>query len=273
MAEILGKIFKGRKKGKKLGLGLGGGGAKGSVHVGALKAFEEEGITFDTVAGTSIGSIVGGLYARGLSAREIEAVVLGGGLNDVKNILLSRLSGGGVDGLIGIATGKMDFSDLKIPFAAIAVDLENGEEAVFTEGDLVKCMGASSAIPPYFRAVEYGGRTYVDGAFRNIIPCDAARNLGADFVIGIDLSGGRQTNFNGKKTLDEMYPDNGVPVCNPSEAGYAACDIMITPDLSGYSATSIGAIAEMYEIGYFAAKGKMPEIKAALKEKKIRVFK
>ena len=271
MAELSNRLFKRRKSGKKLGLGLGGGGAKGSVHLGALKAFEEEGITFDAVAGTSIGSIVGGLYARGLSAREIEAVVLGSGINDVKTILMSRLSGSGVDGLIGIATGKMDFSDLKIPFAAVAVDLYSGEEAVFTEGDLVKCMGASSAIPPYFRAVEYNGRTYVDGAFRNIIPCDAARNLGADVVVGIDLSGNRRSSENSKRALDEMYPVNGITVCDPSAAGYDACDVMIAPDLSAYTATSLGSLTEMFEIGYFAAKEKIPEIRAALSGRKRRV--
>ena len=271
--EFLSKIFNSRKRGKKLGLGLGGGGAKGSVHLGAIKAFEEEGIRFDAVAGTSIGSIVGGLYARGFSAREIEAVVLNSGINDVKNILLSRLSGAGVDGLIGLATGKMDFSDLKIPFAAVAVDLYSGEEVVFTEGDLIKSMGASSAIPPYFRAVEYNGRTFVDGAFRNIIPCDAVKKLGADFVIGIDLSANRISSEGSKKNLDEMYPANGVPVCNPSAAGYAACDIMIAPDLTGYTATSLGSLTEMFEIGYFAVKEKLPEIKAKLTARKIRSFK
>lgn len=260
MSEFIKRIF-GTGKKKKLGLALGGGGVKGSVHLGALRAFEEEGISFDVVVGTSIGSIVGCLYARGLSWREIEGVILNSSISDVKNLIVSRLSGVGVDGILSSAVGKLDFSDLKIPFAAVAVDLENGEEKVFTEGNLIKSIGASSAIPPYFRAVEIDGRRYVDGAFANIIPCDVARSLGADIVIGIDLSNNRKRSDRSKFFLDEMYPDNGVPVCDPSSKGYEACDVMIAPDMQEYTATSFGAVAEMFDLGYFETKKLMPQIK------------
>ncbi len=262
------KFFKGffAKKKIKLGLGLGGGGAKGSVHLGALKAFEEEGIVFDIVAGTSIGSIIGGLYARGYSAREIEGFVLSAGINDLKNLIIARISGSGIDGLLQTALGRIEFSELKKPFAAVAVDLASGQETIFTEGNLIKAMASSSAIAPYFRSVNYNGKEYVDGAYKNIIPCDVAKNMGADFVIGIDLSGGRQTTEGGKKMLDDMYPSNGVAVCNPTAAGYASCDFMLAPDLSGFTSTSFGGIGQMYDIGYFTAKEKMPDIKLALKK-------
>lgn len=255
------------KKNKKLGIGLGGGGAKGSVHLGVLRAFEEEGIRFDAVAGTSIGSMVGCLYAKGYSVKEIEALFVGGGMNDVGGLMVSRITGLGMDDILAKVMGRMDFDELKIPFASVTVDLASGEEVVFTEGDLIKSVAASGSILPFFKAVEIDGRAYVDGAYRNIIPCDAAKALGADFVIGVDLSNNRQSNESGKKQLDEIYPHNGVPLCNPSENGYLACDYMIAPDMTKYSATSFGAVWEMFDLGYFTAKECMEEIKAAMKKK------
>ena len=256
-----------RKKKIKLGLGLGGGGAKGSVHLGALRALEDGGLSVDVFAGTSIGSVVCCLCARGYSASEIESLFIGGGLNDVGKLMMSQITGLGMDGLLAGIFGRMGFDELKHPFAAVAVDLASGEEAVFTEGDLAKCVAASCSILPFFRAVEIDGRAYVDGAYRNIIPCDAAKGLGADFVVGIDLSNNRQSSANGKAKLDEAYPFNGVPVCNPSENGYLACDYMIAPDLTRFSATSFSDVSEMFDIGYFAAKESICEIKAAIEQR------
>ena len=257
-----------RKSKLTLGLGLGGGGAKGSVHLGALRAFEEEGLCFDVFAGTSIGSIVGGLCARGYSSREIEALFVGGGVNDIGKLMMAQITGLGMDGLLAKLFGNMSFDELKHPFASVAVDLASGEEAVFTDGDLAKCVAASCSILPYFRAVEIDGRAFVDGAYRNIIPCDAAKNLGADFVVGIDLSNNRQSTEKGKAQLDEAYPHNGVPVCNPSENGYLACDYMIAPDMAGFSATSFSSVSEMFDIGYFAAKESIADIKTAIERKR-----
>lgn len=271
MSELFSKLF-GKKK-KTLGLSLGGGGAKGGVHLGALRAFEEEGIEFDVVSGTSIGSIIGGMYARGLSWREIEAVISSAGLNDLKNLIFTRLAGGGIDEIIALATGTLEFSDLKKPFACVAVDLFSGEERVFKEGNLIKAMGASSAIAPYFRAVTIDGRQYVDGAYRNIIPCDAAVGLGADYVVGIDLSMRRETTARGKRFLDDMYPNNNVPIVNPTEAGYKACDFMLAPDLAEFSSTSFNAVGEMFDIGYFTTKENIPAIKRDLYSKGIRKLK
>lgn len=265
MVAFFDKLFKNNKK--KLGIALGGGGAKGAVHLGVLRAFEEENIKFQAVAGTSIGSLVGALYAKGISYRGIEQVLSGCGLDDIKKLAFARLSGLSIDEIIEKATGKMEFSDLSIPFSAVAVDLESGFEVDFKEGNLIRCVGASCAIPPFFKPVTIDGRKYVDGAYKNIIPCDVVLSLGATAVIGVDLSMNRQSTESGKKVLDDIYPANGVEVCNPSERGYAACDYMICPDLTGFSSTSFGAIGEMFDLGYFTAKSAMPEIKSVLKNK------
>lgn len=271
MSNIFSKAF--GKKDKRLGLALGGGGAKGGVHLGALRAFEEEGIEFDVISGTSVGSIIGALYARGLSWREIEGMISSAGLSDLKSFVFARLAGGGIDDIISLATGNLDFAELKKPFGCVAVDLFSGEEKVFTEGNLAKALGASSAIPPYFGAVTIDGKQYLDGCYRNIIPCDVAVSLGADYVVGIDLSMNRQSTENGKKLLDELYPNNNIPVSNPSKAGYEACNFMLAPDLSKYTATSFEAVGELFDIGYFLAKEQMPDVKKSLEEAGVRNFK
>lgn len=261
-------IFNGKKNNVR-GLALGGGGAKGSVHLGVLRAFEEEGIKFDVLSGASIGSVAGCLYAKGLSYKEIEAFVMASGIADVKNLVVARMGGDGIDAILQKALSFMDFSEMKKPFAAVAVDLESGEEKHFTDGNLIKGIAASCAIAPYFPPVEIDGRKYVDGAYRNIIPCDVVKSMGADFVVGVDLSNYRTSNEEGKRLLDSMYPECGVPISNPSEAGYEACDVMIAPDLTPYTATSFESIGEMFDLGYFAAKEKMNEIKEKAKQKKI----
>lgn len=265
MIKVLKKLFE--KKKFTLGLALGGGGAKGSVHLGALRAFEEAGLEFDVVAGTSIGSLVGALYARGLNWREIDVAVSSSGLNDVKNLIVSRLTGHGVDDIIKAVCGNLDFTDLKKPFSAVAVELSSGEEKDFIEGDLVKAIGASCAIPPFFHAVTIDGKQYVDGAYRNSVPCDVAKILGADFVVGVDLSNGRDNNTHNKSYLDDMYKNNGVPLCNPAK-GYEYCDYMIAPDLTKYSSTSFDALDEMFDIGYFHAKERIGDILSAIEEAK-----
>jgi len=218
------------------------------------------------VSGTSVGSLIGAMYARGLGWREIEGVLAAGGMSDFKTLLMSRVSGQGIVGVIDKMLDGMEFSDLKKPFAAVAVELKSGRERAFTEGRLCECLGASCAILPYFLPVEVDGIRCVDGAYSNIVPCDAAKALGADFVVGVDLSMGRQNIDSGKRVLDEAYPENGIVPCNPTAKGYAACDVMIAPDMTDYSSLSFNALHEMFDTGYFTTREMMPEIKKKLKK-------
>ena len=228
-------LKKSKQRNIKIGLALGSGGAKGFAHLGALRAFEENGIEFDIVAGTSIGSIVGAFYANGYSSVDILE-------------LLKRI----------------DFSELKKPFKAVATELETGKEKVFESGNVAKALSASSSIPPFFRPVIIDGIKYIDGAYTNAIPADIVKNMGADYVVGIDLS----TNKSKAGIIKMIFPTYKSEVENPSAKGYEYSDVMLHPDLNEFSSVSVGAGSFMYDIGYHHALSFVPKIKKDIEELK-----
>lgn len=214
----------------KIGLVLSGGGAKGAAHIGALKILEQNNIPIDMVAGTSFGAIVGGLYASGYSATELEAI-----LNDIdwQAVLSSRAprkdrsfrrkqddDGFLIKFRMGLKKGKLtlpsglvepnnlrlllqgliaeklhvhDYDNLAIPFRAVATDLSTGDAVLLGDGDLASSIVASMAVPALFPPVDHDGRLLVDGGVANNVPIDVARAMGADIVIVIDISARTKT--------------------------------------------------------------------------------
>lgn len=181
-------------KGKmKIGYALGGGAARGLSHIGVLKALEEHGIFPDIIAGTSVGAIVGALYAGGYKPGEIEALVLG---LDWKQLLrlvdmtLPRsglLQGKGVITLLKSVLGDLTFPQLKCAFACVTTDIMNGEQIVLRDGSLIDAVRASIAIPGIFTPVEIKGRYLVDGSLINAVPVSVCRDMGAGYVIGVNV--------------------------------------------------------------------------------------
>ena len=254
------------KKQKKIGLALGSGGAKGLAHIGALRAFEEEGLSFDLVAGSSIGSIVGAMYAQGYSSASILEYVKQLQLDDPLTLIKMKLCKMTPEKLLHQAFGGKLIEELELPFCAVAVNMATGEQVDLKSGCIAQAVLASSAIPPLFKPVQIADNQLIDGAFRNAVPADTLKSMGADFVIGISLGNELPTNEIIKTTLDEFYKDNKVPICDRSE-GSKSADFLLTPDLMQYKATSITKLDEIYEIGYECAKLAIPEIKKALKIK------
>lgn len=242
----------------KIGLALGSGGAKGFAHIGAIKAFEEHGIRFDMVAGTSIGSIVGAFYANGYSATDMLQLMRTVDFSDVKRLVMIRMNTDGVQKVLEKALGDLEFSDLKLPFAAVATDFATGQEVDLTEGKLTPALCASSAYPPFFKPVPYGDRQLMDGAFVNAVPANLVRGMGADYVVGVDLSAFRKPNKTG--IFSEFFPNAKVVTGNASLIGYRDSDVMVKPALKDYKATQISSADEMYELGYEAALAVVPEI-------------
>lgn len=256
----------------KLGLALGSGGAKGMAHLGALKAFEEEGIGFSYITGASIGAIAGALLAKGYSSDDMISIVEGLNRREFsKNIRpLADLSF--AEEFLG-AYLEGDISELKTPFAAWVTDGRTNEGLAMREGPVTRVLTASAAIPPFFRGVEIDGTKYYDGAFTNAIPADLCREMGAEFVIGIDLNAYPKTEE--EKSLFSRLVGAAIGYVTPVRTtddsrsrGYAAADIMLRPDLKGYAATDVKRedMDRMYERGYREAKERMGEIKAAIKE-------
>ena len=252
----------------KLGLSLGSGGVKGLAHLGALKVFEEEGIEFDVIAGTSIGSIVGALYAKGYSSDDMLSLLNEVGLADPQFAFMVVLGMVSLPEVINRFTGGATFSDLKKPFKAVAVDAVKGKEVIFSSGDLSIALASSSAIPP-FRPIEIDGKILVDGAYLNYVPSDVVKEMGADFVLAINLGKGKDTNQGIKSTLDEIFPSNGVPFANRSHQCYEYSDFILHPDLSAFSTSSFKNLDEIYKIGYDCAKEKVQEILSRIKDKKV----
>ncbi len=210
----------------KIGLVLSGGGARGAAHIGVLKVLEEMHVPIDCIVGTSMGSIVGGLYASGMSPAEIEEALAKIDWKDAFNdnipredrsfrrkrdddlYLIKHKPGIGDDGKIKLPTGflqgqKIDlifkeltlpvidiknFDQLNIPFRAVTTDITTGEAVVLGSGDLAKSMQASMSVPSIFAPVEMDGRLLVDGGVSNNLPVDVARDMGADIVIAVDIS-------------------------------------------------------------------------------------
>lgn len=255
---------KSKQKNIKIGLALGSGGAKGFAHLGALRAFEENGIEFDIVAGTSIGSIVGAFYANGYSSVDILELLKRIDFSEFKKLFMMQIDSSGLYQVIKNQLGDLDFNELKKPFKAVATELETGKEKVFESGNVAKALSASSSIPPFFRPVIIDGVKYIDGAYTNAIPADLVKNMGADYVVGIDLS----TNKSKAGLLKLIFPTYKSEVENPSAKGYEFSDVMLHPDLNEFSSVSVGAGSFMYDIGYHHALSFIPKIKKDLEELK-----
>lgn len=248
-----------RKKSRTAGIALGSGGAKGFAHIGALQAFREEGIEFGAAAGASAGAVVGALYAAGFAPPDIletyRSIDWGG---TALAVLFSR-SAAPLEKILDEALGGRDIGELGIPFAATATNTADGSGVVLTEGRASRAVFASCAVPPLFPPVEMNGMKLADGAYSDAVPADAARALGADFVIGITLS--PASSYAAK----EFTTEAGRTLVT-RQTGILACDILLSPDLSEYAGTSVFRADEIYDIGYACAKNRMPEIRKKMKE-------
>ncbi|MBN1119487.1 MAG: patatin-like phospholipase family protein [Anaerolineae bacterium] len=178
-----------------IGLALGGGGARGLAHVGVLKALEREGIPFDFIAGTSMGGIIGAMYAAGMSVVELEEEALY--ITRPRNMLrfldltLARtglISAKGLrDYLVEKLGGDLSFDQMTVPLAVVAVDLISGEEVHLHEGSVVDAVRATSAFPGVIDPVKIDSYRFTDGGVLNNVPADVAREMGADIVIAVDV--------------------------------------------------------------------------------------
>ena len=177
----------------KIGYALGGGAARGLSHIGVLKVLHEHGISPDIIIGTSIGAIIGALYAGGYEPSEIEQLALGLDwkklvyLFDMTLPLSGLLQGKRVVSLLRSILGNLTFPELRCDFACVATDIINGEQVVLRDGSLIEAVRASISIPGIFTPVAIKGRYLVDGGLINAVPVSVCREMGADYVIGVNV--------------------------------------------------------------------------------------
>lgn len=175
----------------RLGLALGSGSARGLAQIGVLKVLDRAGIEVGAIAGTSIGALIGGAYAAGVSPLEMEELALSVNvkrlvsLADIARPTTALVNGARVGEFIRDLVGGMSFADLVIPFECVAVDVTDGQAVVLREGDLASAIRASVSTPVIFAPVERAGRLLVDGAVLNPVPVDVAWNMGVDRVVAV----------------------------------------------------------------------------------------
>lgn len=179
---------------KRVGLALGSGGARGMAHVGVLEVLEKEQIPIDMIAGSSAGALVGAFYAQGIGAREIRKIMVDaswGPLLPMVDLTISR--SGLIEGrrvrnwLKENLGGDLQFSNLKIPFACVATDIMTGEEVLINKGSVLEAVRASISVPGVFTVNWRDGRFLADGGLTNPVPVNIVKNMGAEFVIAVDV--------------------------------------------------------------------------------------
>ena len=285
----------------KVALVLGGGGAKGAAEVGALKVIEQVGVPIDYIVGTSIGSIIGGLYSIGYRADDLDSLFVNqnwlklfndgrvhgqGRLHEVRGPGLMK--GRGVIQFLDTLISRrpqakalpgypdsIDFNHLPIPYRAVACDINTGNTAVLASGSLSMSMRASMAIPGAFKPVRRDSLLMLDGGLVNNLPVDVARAMGADYVIAIDLTQNKHPDFKPKTIRKSMPKVTKWLRSRPDFVNYnrnrAQADVYINPTLKGYNVMSFKpkAIRAMIGLGEQAAKEKTSALKA-LKKKVLR---
>ena len=246
----------------KVGLALSGGGARGFGHLGALKAFEELGVEFECVAGTSVGSLVGAMYCYGMTADEMIKFALNLKVKDIRTskIIFVPSKTNKLEELIISAMGDIDIKDLKKKFCAVAVDMKDGEEIVFSEGRLCKVLAGSCAVPVVFDCVEYENMILMDGGLANTIPADVPKIMGCDKVIAIDINKYRGRGTDSTKLFDLVMASIRILMKSNCVKGKLNSDILIEPELKDFKSTSFDGAEEMIKEGYRAVMEKKDEI-------------
>ena len=248
-------------------LALGGGASKGFAHIGIIKVLKENNIPVKVVTGTSAGSIVGSLYASGMSPDrlELEAEILG--KTDLVDLTLSSsgfIKGEKLQNYINYKVGNRSIQQFPIKFAAVATDFESGKAVTFNRGNVGQAVRASASIPNVFQPTVIGGRRYVDGGLSQPVPVSAAKKQGANFIIAVDISARPVKNVNKSffSYLDQTFNVMSIPLLQ-HELGQA--NVVIKPQVLEMG--SIGGFDQKQraiQLGEEAARAALPEIKRKL---------
>ena len=256
-----------RRKPKKIGLALSGGAARGAAHLGVLKVLEREGIRPDCMVGASAGSIVGAGYCAGLSVAELEEIALNLQWSKLGRIVRPRLGFFDSQRLESYMTeiiGDLQFADLSIPFAAVAADILTGQLVVLKEGSVPWAVRASCALPGIFTPVERGDQLLVDGGTINNLPVSVVREMGADYIIAVDLLPPQDWHPK-PQNIFEMWALSFYTLLRLTHAEGQDADCLIVPAVGSYTTmVDFSKVGELIERGVEAAEAKMNQIKADL---------
>ena len=251
----------------RIGIALGAGSARGFAHIGVLQALEEAGISPTVVTGSSAGSLVGVFYAAGFTPWQMQDVAL-----KVRDIDVADLTTGNKRGMISgrslqrLVNGFVkDVPIEKMPrqFGAVSTDLDSGETVVLRQGDPGAAVMASCSIPGVFIPSTYKGRELVDGGLTSPLPVKVARDLGADYVIAVDV--GTQPGQSQRSGLYEIILQSfEIMVRSLARLEGQTADLLIRPDTGRFASSDFAARKDLIEAGYLAGRRIVPQIKREL---------
>ena len=276
------------QKKPKIGVVLSGGGAKGLAHIGVLKVLEEAGVKVDYIGGTSMGAIVGGLYASGYNARQLDSIFSVVDSDALLQDYIPRTSKNFFEKRndevyaltlpfnkfrVGVPTAlskglynynllsrltshvryERDFSKLPIPFVCIATDIETGEEIVLKQGVLPQAILASGAFPSLYTPIEINGRLLIDGGVTNNYPIEEVKKMGADIIIGVDVQDGLKDRNNLGGASGVLVQITNFNMIEKMETKRNQTDIYIKPDIKGFSVISFDQGHQIIKKGEEAA--------------------
>jgi NTE family protein len=294
-----------KKRGLKIGLALGGGGVRSLAHLGVIRLLGKEKIPLSLIVGSSMGAVVGGAYALLPEIDLLQRKMLGflqrkelfnlekflsnpehkrhrtvkKIVNFVKELYLwnlklreeSLFDGKQIANLIQELVGDKKFDQTEIPFAAIATDLEKGEEIILNKGKMASALVASIALPGIFPPLELENRTLVDGGVISQIPVEAAFKLGAEAVIAVDVEEGlEKKDF--PKGIDILFQTDKIRAYELNRMKLALADFVIRPGVQGINWAHFSRGGECAEEGEKAAREAMPKIKKMIRRRQIKKF-
>lgn len=260
----------------KVALVLGGGAARGFAHIGVIKALESQGIVPDMVVGTSAGSVVGALYAAGNHGFALQKMALDmdeAAISDWSVPFFSTssgvLKGDALQNYVNQSVGNIPIEKMKIPFAAVATDLNSGEPVLFRRGNTGIAVRASSAVPGVFQPVKIGNRMYVDGGLVAPVPVHFAREMGADFVIAVNISVQPEVQM-ALSSFDVLLQTFAIMGQSINRFELKGADIVIQPALGSMKGNDFTGRNRAVLAGEQAAMAAMPEIRRKLQAMQTR---
>ncbi len=258
----------------KIGLALGGGAARGFAHIGVIKVLEAQGIVPDIVVGTSAGSLVGALYAAGNNGYALNKLALEmdeAAISDWSVPLFAKISGvfkgEGLQNYVNKIVGSQPLEKFKIPFGAVATDLNSGLPILFRRGNVGLAVRASSAVPGVFQPVQIGAHSYVDGGLVAPVPVRFAREMGADFVIAVNISS-QPTAQTATSSIDVLLQTFAIMGQSINTFELKEADIVIRPDLGAMGGSDFASRNAAILAGEQATTAALSELRKRLAAKR-----
>ena len=266
--NLIQNIFSVFRQNKKIGIALGGGVARGIAHIGVLKVLKKHKIPIDFLAGTSSGALIGSLFSAGMEPDAMEAAAHRLGWFRFVRIIMSRHGAASTDEIKNFIiknVGNIKFSELQIPFAAVASDLRTGEEVVLREGSVADAVAASCSVPGVFCPVKKDPYLLIDGGLVNNVPTSVVKSMGADFVVAVDVVPAKPLKDELKNAFQNFGRMFDLAQKKLSEEGRRLSDVLIEPDIpQDIWHIDVDKSARLIKVGEEAAESRILEIKAKL---------